>query len=272
MNNKLSFILGAKKIISVNALYKAKLTYIGGKQVATIYKSKEAKMTETYIKEQVESLDIPNNYPWITKDTLFRMTIKVVFKSGIFMRDLDNTIKLLQDGIFRALDINDSHVVSIIADKVLLPDIKEEKIFVCLEECDKSGIRYDYIPRPLVLWSEDLLLGSYLPKLPEIRRQKNKQYWSDQEDKADTFIYTLTPETYNPGKTGKILLKVVDCIISSNGFVYIALQDNQENPEWAEEFKSLIYEQKKAYSGIMIGEFKKEEIKNTEKILGWVNT
>ena len=93
--NKLSFILGAKKIISVNALYKSRITYVGGRQVATIYKSREAKMTETYIREQVESLGIEKNYPWITKDTLFRMTIKVVFKTGIFMRDLDNTIKLL---------------------------------------------------------------------------------------------------------------------------------------------------------------------------------
>lgn len=269
MKNKLSFILGAKKIISVNALYKAKITYIGGRQVATIYKSKEAKMTETYIKEQVESLDVPNNYPWINKDTLFRMTIKVVFKSGIFMRDLDNTIKLLQDGIFRALDINDSHVVSIIADKVLLPDITEEKIFVCLEECDKTGIRYDYIPRPLVLWSEDLLLNTLLPELPKTRRQKTKQYWTDQQDEANTIIYTLTPESLTPIKAGQIMLKVIDCVVSASGFVYLAFLDNPEKQNWADEFKSLISEQKKLYSGIMIGEFKDINLK---EILEWVNS
>lgn len=240
--NKLSFILGAKKIISVNALYKSRITYVGGRQVATIYKSREAKMTETYIREQVESLGIEKNYPWITKDTLFRMTIKVVFKTGIFMRDLDNTIKLLQDGIFRALGINDSHVVSIIADKVLLPEIGEEKIFVCLEECDKSGIRYDYIPRPLVIWSEDLLLTSELPKLPEQRRQKSKQYWTDQETEADTFIYTFRKSDFTPIRASKAMLRVVDCVVSASGFVYLAFEDNQEDPDWAEEFKSLIYE------------------------------
>ena len=90
--NEINFVLGASKILSVNAIYKAKMTYLaGGKQVATIYKTKEAKMTEAYIKEQVELLDVPHNYPWVTEDTLFKMTIKVIFKSGFLARDLDNT-------------------------------------------------------------------------------------------------------------------------------------------------------------------------------------
>ena len=90
--NRINFILSAQKVMSVNAIYKAKVTYVGGRQVGTIYKSREAKMTEAYIKEQVDSLNIPINYPWVTKDTLFRMTMRIVFKSGILSRDLDNTL------------------------------------------------------------------------------------------------------------------------------------------------------------------------------------
>ena len=92
MSNRINFSLGAKKILSVNALYKAKISYIGGRQVASIYKAKEAKATEAYIKEQVELLDVEHNYPWVKKETLFKMTIKVIFKDGYLMRDLDNTL------------------------------------------------------------------------------------------------------------------------------------------------------------------------------------
>jgi len=89
--HEISIILGARKILSVNALYSARLIYTKGRPCATIYKSGEAKRTEDYIKEQVRLLDIPVNYPWVNKDTLFRMNINVIFNSGYLMRDLDNT-------------------------------------------------------------------------------------------------------------------------------------------------------------------------------------
>ena len=57
--------MGARKILSVNALYNAKMTWVNGRQVATIYKTGEAKQTEAYIREQVERLDVPVNYPWV---------------------------------------------------------------------------------------------------------------------------------------------------------------------------------------------------------------
>ena len=92
MKNRINFVMGARKILSVNALYNAKMTWVNGRQVATIYKTGEAKQTEAYIREQVERLNVPVNYPWVNKDTLFKMTIKVVFKSGYLSRDLDNCL------------------------------------------------------------------------------------------------------------------------------------------------------------------------------------
>lgn len=88
--NSLQFVLSAKKIISVNALYGAKLTYSGTRPVATLYKKSEAKKMENYIKEQVKALDIPKNHPWVNKDTKFKFTFTVIFKNGYFMRDLKN--------------------------------------------------------------------------------------------------------------------------------------------------------------------------------------
>ena len=94
MKNRINFVMGARKILSVNALYNAKMTWVNGRQVATIYKTGEAKQPEAYIKEQVERLNVPINHPWVNKDTLFKMTIKVVFKSGFCQRDLDNVLCL----------------------------------------------------------------------------------------------------------------------------------------------------------------------------------
>ena len=59
-SNSLNLILSARKILSVNSIYSAKLVYAPRGPVATIYKTKEAKVTEEWIKEQVKGLDIPN--------------------------------------------------------------------------------------------------------------------------------------------------------------------------------------------------------------------
>ena len=48
-----------------------------------------AKKMEKYIQEQVKALEISKNHPWITKDTKFKFTFTVIFKSGYFMRDLE---------------------------------------------------------------------------------------------------------------------------------------------------------------------------------------
>ena len=73
MKNQLNFIIGARKILSVNALYSSKIIYNAGRPISTIYKTGEAKKVEGYIKEQVRLLDVPKNYPWINKNTLFKI-------------------------------------------------------------------------------------------------------------------------------------------------------------------------------------------------------
>lgn len=91
-DHKINFILEAHKILSVNSLYAAKLVYGPRGPIPTIYKSGESKKVESYIKEQVSLLNIPQNYPWVNKNTLFKMDIMVIFKSGYLLRDLDNTL------------------------------------------------------------------------------------------------------------------------------------------------------------------------------------
>ena len=256
--------MGAKKILSVNSLYGAKLVWAGGRQVATIYKTGEAKQTEAYIREQVERLNVPVNYPWVREETLFKMTIKVVFKSGFLSRDLDNCLKLVQDGIFRALDINDSHVVSIVADKVIFPGISEEKIYVCLEECDESGVRFDIIPHPSKIWSPDFNFLS-LKELPEKRARKGKLYKTGDQEKADTFLFLITPENLTLFTPTRIILRVIESVLGSSGFVFIGFV----MVEGMEEFKALLLEEQKEYSGIRYRDFEREP--NEEELLCWIS-
>ena len=59
--NSIQFVLSAKKIISVNALYGAKLTYSGARPIATLYKKAEAKKMEKYNYQIVPQLRISPN-------------------------------------------------------------------------------------------------------------------------------------------------------------------------------------------------------------------
>ena len=268
-NNKLNLILGAKKILSVNSIYSARMVYSGGRQIATIYKSKEAKATEEWIKEQVRALDITTNYPWITKDTLFIMNIEVVFKTSILLRDLDNCIKLIQDAIFRAMDINDSHVVKIHASKKLWPGIEEEKILVSLMEINKDDLRFDMIPQPNIIWCKREL--DKLKKLPKRGIKPDILYYTDDPDKADTKVFIMDPEegiTYNT--TMDIAEYTINPVLNADGFVYIAILGNSEiwgSEIWnnLQEFKTKMLERNKEYSGIRI-----KEIDNIDELYNWL--
>lgn len=268
--NKINLILSARKILSVNSMYSARIVYNGGKQIATIYKSKEAKTTEDWIKEQVRSLNISKNYPWVSKDTLFEMNVEVVFKTSILLRDLDNCIKLIQDAIFRALDINDSHVVKIRASKKLWPGIEEEKILVSLVEIDKNDLRFDQIPKPNIVWCKSELKG--LKKLVKRGVKSDILYYTDDPEKADTKVFIINPEegiTYNT--TLDIAEHTINPVLNSDGFVYIAIFGNEEQwgkEKWAslQEFKTKMLERNKEYSGIKI-----KEIEGMEELYKWLN-
>lgn len=164
------------------------------------------------------------------------------------------------------MDINDSHVVSIVADKVLFPDISEEKIYVCLEEVDGSGVRFDLIPKPSKIWSTDFEFSS-LKELPDKGARKGKIYKTGDEDRADTFVYLITPENLNLLTPTRIILRCVEAVLGSKGFVYIAIV-NLEKDQEIDEFKALLIEYGKEYSGIKFKDFEDEP--NEEELLCWI--
>ena len=233
----------------------------GNKQYATIYKSGESKKTEAYIKEQVKSLKIEDNYKWINKKTRFDLVITVIFKSGLLLRDLDNTIKLIQDGIFRALEINDSHVMSIKAYKTLCPDIPEEKICIQLSESTEEP-RFDKLTEDLPS-PEKIFLGGTCPdwngkqwrdEVQEILDEKGISYFNpivkdwtpecreidehEKSEKCDCELYILTPSMKGVFSIAEIINAAYEVSVGGYGCLLFGILGNKD--DWGDSmWKSL---------------------------------
>lgn len=255
--NEINIILGAKKVLSVNAIYSSRVMYGPRGVYSTIYKTGEAKRTEEYIKEQIRALNIPKNYPWVNKNTLFKMYINIIFKSGFLLRDVDNCLKLVGDGIFRALELNDSHIVEIQAKKQLFPNASEEKILVKLVEVDKSDIRFDSIPKPHIIWCNDNTPDSLdnFKNLPKRGIKQDMLYKTEDKEKADTKIFFIEKETIDLNTLSKISLDVMENYISAKGFAFIFIIGNDTTwgeKDWSSilEFKKTLDNYSASYSGI----------------------
>ena len=148
----------------------------------------------------------------------------------------------------------------------MFPDISEEKIYVCLEECEKSGVRFDLIPKPTKIWSADFDFTT-LKELPEKGVRKDKIYKVEDPDKADTFVYIVTPENLNLLTPTHVILRCVESVLGSKGFVFIGFVNLKDNPE-INEFKDLLIEYEKEYSGIKFRDFENEP--NEEDLLCWM--
>ena len=231
--NSLQFILSAKKIISVNALYGAKLTYSGVRPVASLYKKAEAKKMEKYIQEQVKNLDLPNNHPWVTKDTKFKFTFTVIFKSGYFMRDLDNCCKNLIDGIFRALGYNDSHICEIHCYKTLCPEIPEEKI--CIEMSEFTGeSRFDKVTENKPVPENIYLNVPDQTCIDELILELNKRgikYTSTEKDNCDCELYLLTPGMKDMYPIAEIINAAYEAAVGGYGALLFGVLGKEEDWE-----------------------------------------
>lgn len=254
--NSIQFILSASKILSVNSLYNAKIVGNGKKSFATIYKSGQAKKTEAYIKDQVQAIrELPS---WIKKETKFDMVITVIFRSGLLRRDLDNTIKLIQDGIFRALGINDSHVMSIKAYKTLCPDIPEEKVCIQLSEAVGEP-RFDKLTEDLPSPERIFLGGTYAGDpwretlIPELDRLGISYFnpvvsdWTpecieiediEKETKCDCELYILTPSMKGVYSVAEMVSAAYESSVGHYGSVLIGILGDEET--WGKDvWKSL---------------------------------
>ena len=256
--NSIQFVLSAKKILSVNALYGAKLTYSGTRPIATMYKKAEAKQMESYIKDQVKAMEIPE---WMKEDTKFKFTFTVIFKSGFFMRDLDNCCKNLIDGIFRALGYNDSHICEIHCNKTLCPDISEEKI--CIEMSEYVGeTRFDKISEKTPTPETYYLSGEEDKKLISGLTKKNITRVQD-KDQAECEIYLISEKT-EPHIIAEVMSAAYEASVGGYGCLLCGILGNKT--ESLEKTRDLI---KTIASGSkrIISEF----IDSPEDLVNYVN-
>lgn len=262
--HEINMVLSVDKIVSVNAAYSSKVIFVNGKPTSTIYKTREAKLTEAYIKEQVRLLDIPKNYPWVNDKTLFTYSINVIFKNGFLSKDLDNTIKLVQDGIFRALGINDSHVVKIYAQKSYCPGISDEKICVSLREVNnEKELNLLYLPKPEIIWTDwDKKEDLGLKELGK-RKMKNTLYLTnDKVGKADTKLFVIESDKINYNTFSDIALDICSNVFHSSGLAYIAfIGENADTLEFQKRLNDLA----QSYSGIRY-----KNVKDANDILEWL--
>ena len=158
----------------------------------------------------------------------------------------------------------------------MFPDISEEKIYVCLEEVDGSGVRFDLIPKPSKIWSTDFEFKT-LKELPEKGARKGKIYKTGDEERADTFVYIVTPGNLHLLTPTRIILRCVEAVLGSKGFVYIGFvgfSDSSEtkgtmNNEEIDELKALLMMYSKEYSGIRFRDFEVEP--NETELLCWIS-
>lgn len=63
------------------------------------------------IKDQLIFIDPRKNCPWIDNRSIYYLYIKFIMKDKFWSRDYDNMIKIFQDEITRAININDARIV-----------------------------------------------------------------------------------------------------------------------------------------------------------------
>ena len=110
-------------------------------------------------------------------------------------------------------------------------------------------------------------------ELPDKGARKGKIYKTGDEERADTFVYLVTPGNLHLLTSTRIILRCVEAVLGSKGFVYIGfvgLKDSDEEMvKEIDEFKALLIEYEKEYSGIRFRDFDDEP--NETELLCWIS-
>ena len=71
---------------------------------------------------------------------IFDLDLIFILKERLWLRDVSNFIKYVEDAIFRTIGLNDNHVVRVTAHKVLNSTINHEKINIVLITRNKDEL------------------------------------------------------------------------------------------------------------------------------------
>ena len=267
------------KLVSVNSMYNAGTILRGGKTVAYIYKSAQAKRFEAVVDNQLRAIDFGPYMDWLRSTKQFTMTQQYILKSGATRRDCGNFEKLCTDTITRFFvnelgieGFDDSMFSDLHLYKSTIPGGENEYLLIKISP-SRFNMRYDIEPKPERIWFSgwDLdKITAFLPPLPKRLLKKETYQVASEYDKADTKVYLLQPvplTPISPTLISTIYKDVIEAVYNNFGFVYVGVigGKNAWQPwEW-EQIEWLMNEAKGDYKGVRV-----EIIEKQEDILEWI--
>lgn len=172
------------KIVSINNLYRAKLTYVKGKPVPTIYKNPQAKKVAEEIYRQLQSVNLEPWRNWLEQTKKYKVSINFVVKSGISRRDVENLGKSLIDSVVRFMrgsagisHFDDSEFLEIYFTKSIIPGAKHEYAMINFRE-SFHNVRFDYIPEPTKFYLGGELGVKWKEEIIDELEQRNKKWYT----------------------------------------------------------------------------------------------
>lgn len=157
-----------EKLVSVNELYKARISYSFGKPYPVLYKNPRAVKVGNIIRDQMLALDLKGYIPWLNKTKKYEILMNFVLKTGIYRRDVQNLDKEIIDDLTRFIKndlgishFDDSEIFKCTFAKSICPSAEKEFVYVILKESSIEE-RIDLVDKPTRLY----LSGSYFPNVP----------------------------------------------------------------------------------------------------------
>ena len=271
-NKEIKLIVQLKtRFVSINSLYKARVNFIGGKPIGTIYKNPKAVEVEREIREQLRSLDFSEYIDWLKNTNSFNLHIQFIFKKNITNCDTSNYFKNIEDIWTRFVKedlgvegYDDRLHTEISAVKSIIPKSKHEYACISLKE-SKFNVRFDLkeLPTGVCYKIYDESSEEELKKLLKTNKLDYINYDEMINNGTTTYnvkLFLISPKDINVVSTSEIINSIWNCLLEDSGFIWICIT-NDDNTKEIGDFLKIISETSKGNSRIKL-----KSIKTLEEI------
>lgn len=239
----------AKRFVSVNSLYKARIMYVGGKLVPSTYKNPRAVEIEREIRDQLRAIDFSDYLEWLRNTPGFKLHIQFIFKKNITNSDTSNYLKNLEDIITRFIredlgvtEYDDCKNIEVSAVKSIIPKSSHEYACISLTE-STFNVRLDQEDKPKRIflggtcggsgWREELIpelensgLEYFNPVVPSWTPECIDLENKEKNELCNTHLYIITPEMSGVYSIAEMVNSVWECLSKGSGFVWIGILDS----------------------------------------------
>lgn len=240
MSKELNLLLTLthEKIISVNALYKAGIKCVAGKNIPYIYKDPKAAIIESELRDQLKAVDFSEYLNFFRKTKYFSITISFILKANVMRRDVQNLDKCIIDILTKYIHedlgietFDDSLFLDVYFTKSIIPKASNEYIAVHIKE-STHNIRFDILEKPEKIYCSDSNSLKIIKKKSKDLGLKIK-YFSDPDKEYDSEIEFLNPSQ----NLGKELIRISEKIIRlkscDSKFFWVGIFGDQST--WGDE-------------------------------------